>query len=139
MPPIGRALLAFVAHFFRSRVSLQLEIAALRHQLTPCQRSSRRPRACPSDRTLWAWLARQWARCREVLLFGQPATAISLQRTRFRNHRARLRRRHLGRPAIDQEVRTLTRDISATTPRRGSPRILVAVRKLGSAVAKSTL
>jgi len=34
MPPIVRALLAFVASFFRSRVSLQLEIVALRHQLT---------------------------------------------------------------------------------------------------------
>ena len=31
MTPIGRALLAFVACLFRSRMSLQLEIVALRH------------------------------------------------------------------------------------------------------------
>ena len=31
MPPIGRALLAFVASIFRSRLSLQVEIVALRH------------------------------------------------------------------------------------------------------------
>jgi len=30
MTPIGRALLAFVAHVFRSRLSLPLEIAAQR-------------------------------------------------------------------------------------------------------------
>ena len=72
MPPIVRALFAFVASLFRSRVSLQLEIVALRHQLAFYQRSRRRPRGCPSDRVLWSWLARQWARGREVLVFVQP-------------------------------------------------------------------
>jgi hypothetical protein len=39
MTPIVHALRAFAASFFRSRVSLQLEIVALRHQLTFYQRS----------------------------------------------------------------------------------------------------
>jgi hypothetical protein len=69
MTPIGHALLAFVARFFRSRVSLQLEIVALRHQLTLSQRSSRRPRVRPSDRILLAWLSRGWSRWREALVF----------------------------------------------------------------------
>ena len=43
MKPVSRALLAFLAGFFRSRMSLQLEIVALRHQLTLYQRSIRRP------------------------------------------------------------------------------------------------
>ena len=49
MTPIGRALLAFVTSFFRSRISLQLEIVVLRHQLTLYHRSSRRPCVRPSD------------------------------------------------------------------------------------------
>jgi hypothetical protein len=50
MMPIVRALLAFVASFFRSRLSLQLEIVALRHQLTIYERSIRRPRVRLTDR-----------------------------------------------------------------------------------------
>jgi len=38
MKPIVCALLAFVSTLFRSRHSLQLEIVALRHQLTVYQR-----------------------------------------------------------------------------------------------------
>jgi hypothetical protein len=46
---------------FRSRVSLHLEIIALRHQLAVVNRS-RRPclRLTPVDRMLWAWLSRSW-------------------------------------------------------------------------------
>jgi putative transposase len=103
MRPIVRALLEFVTSLFRSRASLQLEILVLRHQLTLYQRSSRRPRVCQSDRMLWSWLARHWARWREVLVFVQPATVLARQRTRFREHWARLSRRHAGRPEIAKE------------------------------------
>ena len=137
MPPIVRALLAFVTSLFRSRLSLQLEILALRHQLTLYQRSSRRPHVQPSDRILWSWLSRGWARWREVLVFVQPATVLAWQRQRFRDHWAHLSRRHPGRPAIGQELRALIREISAANPRWGSPRILGELRKLGIPVAKS--
>jgi hypothetical protein len=100
MTPIVRALLAFAAGLVRSRVSLQLEILALRHQLGLYQRSSQRPQVHPSDRILWSWLARHWSRWREVLVFVQPATVLAWQRTRFREHWARLSRREPGRPAI---------------------------------------
>lgn len=78
MMPVSRALLAFVASLFRSRVSLQLEILALRHQLALYRRSRRRPHIRPSDRILWSWLAWGWARWREVLVFVQPATRARL-------------------------------------------------------------
>ena len=140
MPPIVRALLAFVASFFRSRVSLQLEIVALRHQLTLYSRSIRRPHVRPSDRILWAWLSRGWARWREVLVFVQPATVIAWQRQRFRDHWARLSRTgRPDRPTISTEIRALIRDISAANPQWGSPRILGELQKLGIAVAKSTV
>jgi transposase InsO family protein len=40
---------------------------------------------------------------------------------------------------MSQEPRTLIRDISTANPRRGSPRILGELRKLGITVAKSTI
>ena len=134
-----RALVAFVTSLFRSRVSLQVEIVALRHQLTLYERSIRRPRVRRSDRVLWSWLSRGWARWRDVLVFVQPATVLAWQRQRFRDHWARLSRRHAGQPAIATEFRELTRDICAATPRWGSPRILGDLRKLGMPVAQSTV
>jgi len=62
MTPIGRALRAFVASVFRSRMSVPLEIVALRHHRTLYQRSIRRPQVRLSDRVLWSWPARVWSR-----------------------------------------------------------------------------
>ena len=139
MTPIVHAVLGFVLGVFRSRIGLQLEIVALRHQLAIYQRSIRRPPIRPCDRILWAWLARHWERWREVLVFVQPATVLAWQRRRFREHWARLSQRGPGRPAIPTELRALIREISATNPCWGSPRILGELRKLGIAVAKSTV
>ncbi len=139
MTPIVRALLAFAVSLVRSRVSLHVEILALRHQLTVYERSIRRPRVRLSDRIFWSWLARHSARWREVLVFVQPATVLAWQRTRFLAHWARLSRRHPGRPAIPKELRELIRDISTANPQWGAPRILGEVRKLGIPVAKSTV
>ena len=72
MTPFFRALVAFVISLVRSRVSLQVEIVALRHQLALYRRSIRRPPILPSDRMLWAWFARHWSHWREVLIFVQP-------------------------------------------------------------------
>jgi putative transposase len=139
MKPVVRALLAFAVSLVRSRVALHLEILALRHQLAVYQRSTRRPHLRPSDRILWSWLSRGWSRWREVVVFVQPATVLAWQRKRFRDHWARLSRTRPGRPSISREVRALIREISAANPRWGSPRILGELRKLGIAVAKSTV
>jgi transposase InsO family protein len=64
---------------------------------------------------------------------------LAWQRKRFRDHWAHLSRREPGRPAISKEVRELIQEISAANPRWGSPRILGELRKLGIAVAKSTV
>ena len=139
MTSIIRALLAFAVSLVRSRVSLQLEILALRHQLMLYHRSIRRPHVRPSDRIVWSWLSRGWSRWREALVFVQPAIVLAWQRTRFPVHWARLSRGGPGRPAISQEVRELIREVSAANPRWGSTRILGEVRKLGIAVGKSTV
>ena len=139
MTSIVRALFAFAVSLVRSRVFLQVEILALRHQLGVYHRSIRRPQVRPIDRIVWSWLSRAWARWRDVLIFVQPATVIAWQRTRFRDHWARLSRRGPGRPTIPKEVRELIRDISVANPRWGSPRILGELRKLGILVAQSTV
>ena len=77
MMAIIRALLAFAVNLVRSRVSLQLEVLALRHQLMLDHRSVRRPYVRPGDRILWSWLARHWSRWRDVLVFVQPATVLA--------------------------------------------------------------
>ena len=66
---IIRTLLAFFAISVRSRMSLQLEIIALRHQLAVYQRSIRRPRIRPTDRIFWSWISRHWSRWQAVLVF----------------------------------------------------------------------
>jgi hypothetical protein len=54
------AFLSTVGMLFRSRLSLQAEIIALRHQLTVYRRSVRRPQIRPADRLLWSLLSRHW-------------------------------------------------------------------------------
>jgi len=139
MMPLVQALVGFVLCVFRSRIALQVEVVALRQQLNAYRRSSRRPRVRPGDRIFWAWLARRWGHWREALVFVQPSTVLAWQRRRFRNHWARLSRKAPGRPAVSRELQDLIRDISAANPRWGAPRILGELRKLGVAVAKSTV
>jgi hypothetical protein len=66
------AFLSAVGMLFRSRLSLQAEIIALRHELTVYRRSVRRPQIRPADRLLWPWLSRHWASWRKALCLFSP-------------------------------------------------------------------
>ncbi len=77
MPPILQALVAFVRSLFRSRLAMQVEILALRHQLGIYQRTCARPRLKPADRMLWAWLSGAWPGWREALVLVKPETVIA--------------------------------------------------------------
>lgn len=134
------ALIAFVSTAFRSHLSLQLEIVALRHQLTVYRRSAKRPRIQAGDRLLWSWLSQLWAGWQKVLIFVQPRTVIAWQHQRFRKYWATLSRGGKpGRPTVSKEVKALIRRISKANPLWGSPRIVGELRKLGIDVAKSTV
>ena len=63
MAAVIYAFLGALGTLFRWRISMQVEIVALRHQLAVYQRRVRRPHLCPADRILWAWLSRHWATC----------------------------------------------------------------------------
>jgi putative transposase len=140
MCPLLTALLTFLMTLLRSRLALQLEIVALRHQVAVYQRSGSRPRLRATDRLFWVWLSRLWSGWQHALAFVQPRTVIAWQRQRLRDHWRRLSQRGKpGRPAVSTEVRKLIRDMWRSNPLWGAPRIVGELRKLGINVAKSTV
>ncbi len=140
MNSVPSFVITFMMGAFRSRMSLQLEIAALRHQLSLYQRAQRRPAIASSDRFLWSLLARLWRGWRNALYFVQPRTVIQWQRRRFRDYWRRLSREDCrGRPAISAELRSLIRRMWKANPTWGSPRIVGELKKLGIDIAKSTV
>jgi len=134
------ALVVALASVLRSRVSLHLEVLALRHQLAVLQGGGRRPRLKPGDRLLWGCLSRAWSGWQDALVFVKPGTVISWQRKRFREHWTRLSRRgRPGRPPIAREIRDLIRKMSRSNLSWGSPRVRSELQKLGIDVAKATV
>ena len=140
MPPVLSILLTSVATWFRSRLSMQLELIALRHQVAVYKQSIPHPELRPTDRVLWAWLSRVWPGWQNALHFVQPRTVIAWQQKRFRDHWRRLSQRGKpGRRAIAKEVRALIQDMWRSNPTWGSPRIVGELHKLGIDVAKSAV
>ena len=78
-------LLGTLSAIFRSRVALELENLALRHQTGVLQRSARkRPKLIPADRLLWVWLSRIWSGWRSALAIVKPETVVAWHRDDFR-------------------------------------------------------
>ena len=133
-------LVTLVARTCRSRVSLQLEVAALRHQLALYKEQGRRPRIRPTDRLLWSCVLRWWSQWRRALYIVQPRTVLEWQKKRFRDYWRDLSRAGKpGRPRISPELRTLIKRMWSANPTWGSPRIVLELKKLGIDVAKSTV
>ena len=131
---------ALLASSFRTRAALQAEILALRHQLAVLHKNSpRRLRFQRSDRLLWVLLSRFWSGWRPCLQIVQPATVVRWHRRAFAWYWTRKSRRRLGRPEVAAEVRDLIRRMSQANPLWGAPRIHGELRKLGIAVAQSTV
>ena len=78
------ALLHGVRASLRTRVELQLEIVALRHQLGVLQRTRPTRRLTESDRLFWVGLSRAWSGWRRSLTIVQPATVTAWHRRAFR-------------------------------------------------------
>ena len=131
---------SFVTSSLRTRLSLQLEVAVLRHQLSLYQFERRRPRIAPADRLLWSIVAKLWSDWRRALFFVQPRTVTLWQKKRFRDYwRALSQGGRPGRPKIAPELRNLIRRMWQANPTWGSPRIVAELHKLGIEVAKSTV
>ena len=120
----------------RSRLTLELELVALRQQLTVLRRQHPgRPRLFSADRLLWAWLYRFWPQVLDAMVLVKPATVVQWHRKGFRLYWRR-RSRHLGRPGIKREIRDLIRKMSQANPLWGAPRIDGELLKLGNPAAR---
>ncbi len=124
----------------RSRVALQLEILALRHQLHVLQRTRpRRPQFANRDRWLWVLFSRVWTDWRTALVIVKPETVIAWHRAGFRLYWRWRSRRHPGRPKITQEVRELIRHLAEENPGWGSPKIHGELLKLGFEISERSV
>jgi putative transposase len=102
----------------RSRIALQLEILALRHQLAVLERTRpRRLRLATMDRWLWVVLSRVWSEWRAALVIVKPETVIAWHRRRFRLWWTWKSRHRMGRPTVPTDVRTLIRTMAEANPR----------------------
>jgi putative transposase len=133
-------ILILVTTSARSRLSLQVENSALRHQLSIYRKSGQRPRIRPADRLLWSVMSRLWLGWRAALFFVQPRTVTTWQKKRFRDFwRALSQSNKPGRPRIPPELRKLIERMWEANPTWGSPKIVAELAMLGIDVAKSTV
>jgi putative transposase len=141
MLTILSAIVSLVSFRFRCRVSLELEVLALRHQLAVLRRQRpSRPSLRRGDRQLWSWLYRVWPRCLKVMVLVKPATVIQWHRQGFRRYwRWRSRSQRAGRPEVNREIRELIRQMSIANPLWGAPRIHGEMLKLGIEVSQATV
>jgi len=140
MPRVVAILIASLLTWFRSRLAMQMEFIALRHQVAVYKQSIARPKLRLTDRLLWVWLSRLWPGWQQALAFVQPRTVVAWQKRRFKNYWRRLSQSGKpGRPTISQEVRELIQDRWRANPTWGSPRIVEELHKLGITVATSTV
>jgi putative transposase len=121
MITILSALVSLLSFRVRSRASLELELVALRHQVTVLRR--RRPgqlRLFSIDRLPWVWLYRVWPQVLNTMVLVKPATVVQWHRKGFRLS-WRWRSRRLGRPQMSTEIRDLIRQTSLVNPLWGPP------------------
>ena len=79
MATILSALISLLSFRLRSRASLELELIALRHQVTVLRRqrsahSSGPPKLFSMDRLLWVWLYWLWPQALDAIVLVKPAT-----------------------------------------------------------------
>jgi hypothetical protein len=139
MVAILSAVVSIFAFRFRGRAALELELVALRHQVTVLRRQRRgRPQLSSLDRLLWVWLYRFWPQVIDAMVLVKPATVVQWHRKGFRLY-WRWRSRRPGRPKIGTEVRALIRRMSTANPLWGAPRIHGELLKLGIKISQATV
>ena len=135
------ALISGILAGFRTRVALQVEIVALRHQLNVMRRSVPiRPKLHASDRFLWVLFSRLWPDWRSALILIKPETVIAWHRKGFRLFWTwKSEHGRSGRPGISKEIRDLIRTMSKANVIWGAPRIHGELLKLGIEVSQATV
>src|SRR5260370_27733067 len=134
----GLIWLALVG-LFQSRVSLEAEILALRHQLNVLRRKSPKKLTFTGvDRLVFAGLYRLAPGMLDALAIVKPETVIRWHRAGFRASWRLKSRPRSGRPKPPLEIRQLIREISLANPLWGAPRMHGDLRKLRIEAAQPT-
>jgi putative transposase len=134
------AVYLFLRALAMSRAALAAENLALRHQVTVWQRMMKRPKLCWRDRLFWVWLSRLWPQWRSILRIVQPDTVVKWHQLGFKLYwRCTSKSRQVGRPVIDQAIRTLIRRMAQENLTWGAPRIQAELCFLGYRVAEATV
>jgi putative transposase len=140
MPEILFSYLSSFRVYFRTHADIQLEVLALRHQVTVLQRTNPKPKLRPAGRRLWVWLSRSWSRWRSALVIVKPVTVVDWHRRGFRCYWTwKVCHGKAGRPGVPQEIRELIRTLSRDNVLWGAPRIHSELLKLGITVSQASV
>src|ERR1700726_103592 len=132
--------LAVLASPFKSKLRLEAENAALRHQLIVLRRRLHGPvRLTNHDRWFFTQLYRWFPSILKVLTIIRPETLVCWHRAGFRCYWRWKSRPLGGRPQIETELRVLIRRMSVENPLWGAPRIHGELLKLGFEIAQSSV
>src|SRR5258706_13344718 len=133
-------VLAALTSPFKSKIRLEAENAALRHQLIVLRRKLRgRGKLANSDRWFFIQLYRWCPSILKVLTVIRPETLVRWHRAGFRCYWRWKSRSRGRRPQIEIELRALIRQMSADNQLSGAPRIHGELFKLGISIAQSTV
>jgi transposase InsO family protein len=133
-------VLAALASPFKSKIRLEAENAALRHQVIVLRRKLRgRVRLTNHDRWFFVQLYRWFPSILTVITIVRPETLVRWHRAGFRRYWHWKSRRRGGRPQIEADLRALIRQMSTENLLWGVPRIHGELLKLGFSVAQSTV
>src|SRR6202047_4807626 len=133
-------ILAVLASLFKSKIRLEGEKAALRHQLIVLRRNlGGRARLTNHDRWFFVQLYRWFPSILTVLTIIRPETIVRWHRAGFRCYWRGKSRSLGGRPQIETDLRALIRRMSVENPLWGAPRIHGELLKLGFDVAQSSV
>jgi hypothetical protein len=133
-------VVAVLASPLKSKIRLEAENAALRHQLVVLRRKLKgRARLTNNDRWFFVQLYRWFPSILSVLLIIRPDTLVGWHRAGFRRYWRWRSRPPGGRPPIDTELRVLIRRMSDENPLWGAPRIHGELLKLGFELAQSSV
>jgi putative transposase len=135
-------LLSFVGTLLtsaKSRRELAVENLVLRQQLAVLKRSVKRPKITATDRVFWSLVLRWWPKWREALVIVKPATVVAWHRKGFSLFWKWKSRSRGGRPRVDNEIRTLVRQMACANVGWGAPRIHGELLKLGFEVRQATV
>jgi transposase InsO family protein len=133
-------VLAVLALPFKSKIRLEAENAALRHQLIVLRRKvGGRAQLTDNDRWFFVQLYRWFPSILKVVTIIQPETLVRWHRGGFRRYWRWKSRSRGGRPQIEMELRALIRQMSMENQLWGAPRIHGELLKLGFTVAQSSV